>query len=107
MIQAQKAGNAIIRNLKFKNESGYKGENMKARFYGGKYNGKEFDADKLELIPEWTGRYSKSYAGKKVAYTVPRKELWNRPIIDGYVGPMWDGDKLRYETQEVYNMMSE
>ena len=28
------------------------------------------------------------------------------PIIKGYIGPMDDGGKLRYETPEVYNMMS-
>lgn len=28
------------------------------------------------------------------------------PKLMGYVGPMWDGDRIRYETQEVYNAMS-
>ena len=37
---------------------------------------------------------------------VHRKELDNQPIFEGYLSPMWDGDRLRYETQEVYNMMS-
>lgn len=43
---------------------------------------------------------------------VRRVELDNRPVFDGYVGPMWDGTRpggiavLRYETQEVYNMLS-
>lgn len=29
------------------------------------------------------------------------------PRIKGYVGPMWDGDKIRYETQEANNFFSE
>lgn len=28
------------------------------------------------------------------------------PRIYGYLGPMWDGDKIRYESQEVYDMYS-
>ena len=48
---------------------------------------------------------------------VPRQELDNRPEFDGYVGPMWGYTRtdvkgntvaiLRYETWEVYNMLSE
>lgn len=43
---------------------------------------------------------------------VHRAELDNRPEFDGYCGPMWDGERpggiavLRYETWEVYRMMS-
>ena len=47
---------------------------------------------------------------------VRRPELDNQPTFDGYLGPMWDGTRtrpdgstvavLRYETQEVYDMLS-
>lgn len=46
---------------------------------------------------------------------VRRVELDNQPTYDGYLGPMWDGTRtidgtqyaiLRYETQEVYDMLS-
>lgn len=37
---------------------------------------------------------------------VPRAELDNQPTLPGYLGPMWDGDGLRYETQELYNALS-
>lgn len=44
---------------------------------------------------------------------VHRAELDNRPVFDGYCGPMWDGTRsggnvgvLRYETWAVYDMMS-
>lgn len=35
-----------------------------------------------------------------------RAELDNQPEIDGYFGPMWDGDMLRYETYELYRLLS-
>ena len=35
-----------------------------------------------------------------------RKELDGAPIFVGLLGPMWDGDAVRYETQEVYNILS-
>lgn len=80
---------------------------MKAIFVGGKYDGKMFDIADLEKLAEFTGKYSQSYELEE-AHDIPcpRPELWNRPKISGYVGPMWDGDKLRYETQEVYNALS-
>lgn len=43
---------------------------------------------------------------------VRRAELDNRPVFKGYCGPMWDGMRgpdravLRYETWEVYDMLS-
>ena len=35
-----------------------------------------------------------------------RAELDNQPIFEGYLSPMWDGDKLRYENQEAYDLLS-
>lgn len=40
-----------------------------------------------------------------------RKELQGSPKLDGYLGAMWGGYKddkpvLRYETQEVYDILS-
>lgn len=37
---------------------------------------------------------------------VHRAELDNKPIYEGFLGPMWDGGDFRYETQEVYDMLS-
>lgn len=34
------------------------------------------------------------------------KELDNQPRFKGWVGPMFDGGMLRYETQDVYDMLS-
>lgn len=41
-----------------------------------------------------------------------RDELKNQPTLKGYLGPMWNGIEdgkavIRYETQEVYDMLSE
>ena len=47
---------------------------------------------------------------------VHRAELDNQPTFDGYLGPMWNGTinvggatlgVLRYETQEVYDALSD
>lgn len=37
---------------------------------------------------------------------VHRAELDNRPKYEGFLGPMWDGGDFRYETQEIYDMLS-
>lgn len=80
---------------------------MQAIFVGGELNGLKCEADELELLTQWTGGYSNSYEFETAHnFPCPRPELWNRPKINGYLGPMWDGDKLRYETQEVYNALS-
>lgn len=34
-----------------------------------------------------------------------RDELQNQPCFEGFIGPMWNGDGLRYETPEAYNAM--
>ena len=48
---------------------------------------------------------------RKNGEIVHRKELDNQPIVEGYLSPMFNGISygiihLRYETQEVYNMVS-
>lgn len=35
-----------------------------------------------------------------------RKELQDEPIFEGFVGPMWDGDAIRYEDAVTYEFMS-
>lgn len=37
---------------------------------------------------------------------VHREELDNKPEYENFAGPMWDGDGLRYETWDVYDMLS-
>lgn len=35
-----------------------------------------------------------------------RAELQGAPRFKGLVGPMWDGDMIRYETPEMYEILS-
>lgn len=75
----------------------------KAIFVGGRYNGLEVDHD--ELLRLGNGNFTPDCSYKrKLGILCTREELDNQPKIDGYLSPMWDGDKLRYETQEIYNL---
>ena len=68
----------------------------------------------LEQAEAMTDRRSEdlSEARKLCGPWVHREELDNKPEFDGYCGPMWDGTRgsdiavLRYETWEVYDMLS-
>lgn len=35
-----------------------------------------------------------------------RAELQGQPTFDGLAGAMWDGDAIRYETWDAYNILS-
>lgn len=43
---------------------------------------------------------------REKGFVTQRKELDRQPKIPGYLGPMWDGGRLRYETTEVYRALS-
>lgn len=43
---------------------------------------------------------------RAMGYCVHREELDNRPHYEGFVGPMWDGGDFRYETSEIYDLLS-
>ena len=78
---------------------------MKAVFVGDRYNGLEIDVEDVLMISN--GRRSMDWSAERaMGGIVPRAELDNQPLVDGYLTPMWDGGKLRYETQSVYNMLS-
>lgn len=81
---------------------------------GGEYAG-TYTREEAENLPikrlELTNDYSK-YNSDNPDAIQPRKELQNQLQFNGYLGPMWGGiqdDKciIRYETQEVYDMLSE
>lgn len=101
-------------------------------FVGGEYNGKMWRYAALEvrnIIAGYTDDLSELRAKGVLC---KRKELDNQPIIDGYLSPMYDGVRyevngklkydfecteaekagkepihvIRYETQEVYDVMS-
>ena len=35
-----------------------------------------------------------------------RVELQGQPIFEGLLGPMWDGDAIRYEDESTYALLS-
>lgn len=79
---------------------------------GGEYAGEytRAEAEKLPIKePELTDDLSEVRANGGFVH---RKELDNQLQFKGYLGPMWngihdDGPHIRYETQEVYDKMSE
>lgn len=101
-------------------------------FVGGEFNGKMWQYAALEVRNLIKG-YSKDYSEQRAkGILCKRAELDNQPIIDGYMPPMYDGKRyiingelksewqcteaqkanndfvhvIRYETEEVYDMMS-
>lgn len=78
-------------------------------FYGGNLNGKTLKKDEIDKLSYGkTPDYSEK---RKIGALVHRKELDNQPLVKGYLSPMFekiDYGKvyLRYETQEIYDMLS-
>ena len=81
---------------------------MEAKFVGGRLHGKTMTTEEIMLDKTiWNGKFSPNYTDeRRRGGCVPRAELDNAPLVDGYLSPMWDGGHLRYETQEVYDMLS-
>lgn len=72
-----------------------------------KYSNKVFTVEQIKQLPEFKGSLTEdNTAYRKRGITCHRAELDNQPVLEGLCGPMWDGDKLRYETWEVYRSMS-
>lgn len=85
------------------------------QFVGGEFNGKLWHYAALEvrnLIKGYSDDLSELRAKGVIC---KRAELDNQPLIEGYYPPMYNGTKevdgvtyhiIRYETPEVYDMMS-
>lgn len=71
---------------------------LKATVVGGELAG-TYDVEDL-----W--KYARGKTPPSSDGPMSRAILGNQPKLPGYLGPMWDGDGLRYETQEVYNQLS-
>ena len=77
---------------------------MKMQFVG---YGKTEWYDNYEQVPyEQTGVTEDLTEFREQGACVHRAELDNQPTYKGWLGPMWDGGHLRYETQEVYDVLS-
>ena len=80
---------------------------------GGDYAG-TYTREEAEKLPIKEDKLSPNYSNERNnGALVPREELDDQLQFEGYLGPMYNGtDKngkhiIRYETQEVYDMMSE
>lgn len=61
----------------------------------------------FEEVPyEQTGLSEDLSKERSEGKCVHRAELDNKPEYRGWCGPMWDGDGYRYETWEMYDMLS-
>lgn len=78
-------------------------------FIGGKYNGKTMTRTEVENISN--GRTEDLTHIRQQGAICHREELDNQPLVNGYLSPMFSHIDygliyLRYETQDVYNTMS-
>lgn len=78
-------------------------------FVGGKYNGQTMTKAEVETLSH--GLTEDLTHIRQKGGTCHRKELDNQPLVDGYLSPMYSHIDyglvyLRYETQEVYNILS-
>lgn len=85
-------------------------------FVGGEYHNMRMPLEAVKALGN--GRFSKDWSMERQSGgMVPREELDNQPLVDGYLAPMWDGVRrdnrtgeqyavLRYETCSVYDMLS-
>ena len=79
------------------------------QFFGGKYNGKTMTRKEIESLSSGTTEDLTHI--RQLGGICHRKELDNQPLVKGYLSPMFSHIDyglvyLRYETQEVYDMMS-
>jgi len=69
--------------------------------------GKVEDFNSFDEVPyKVTGFTSDMSKERAQGRLVHRAELDNQPEYENFAGPMWDVDGYRYETWEVYDMLS-
>lgn len=69
--------------------------------------GKVETFDNIKDIPYCLTSYTENLSlERSMGRCVHCKELDNQPIFYGWVGPMLDGGVLRYETEQVYDILS-
>lgn len=72
---------------------------------GGEFNGVYTRKDIMERFHN--GKYTKDLSKlRKMGFICHREELDRQPLINGYLGPMWDGNKLRYESSQMNRILS-
>jgi hypothetical protein len=78
-------------------------------FYGGKLKGEVLTREQINEISN--GNTKDLHKEREKGLLVHRRELDNQPEVKGYLGPMFEKIGygkiyLRYETKEVYDMLS-
>ena len=92
-------------NKVWKSQDGTHAVPHTAFFVGGPFHGRYMTHK--ELKSHGNGEYAPRWSAMK--YHNPlliNLDIEDQPYVDGYLGPMWDGGYLRYETQEVYDALS-
>ncbi len=76
-----------------------------AFFVGGRFHGRYMTHE--ELMAAGNGKFTIRWSALSESNPLTRNpKLEDQPLVDGYLSPMWDGGHLRYETQAVYDLMS-
>lgn len=78
------------------------------QFDGGPYEGRQLSMEDIMKLAEFEGLTDNYSEFRKKGVTgIPREELEDAPRVKGYIGPMYDKDGLlRYQTQDIYDMMN-
>lgn len=106
MVSSRDVDNAIKELLA--KQDGSSGRNISAIFVGGRLSGVRMSHK--ELLKAGNGNFSLRWSQMPEGMhnqITENLDLEDQPEVDGYLGPMLDGNELRYETQEVYDIMSD
>ena len=85
-------------------QDGSYAQDITAKFFGGRLDGEVISHVVLMEMKNkgYTPRWSEMKVHNEKLVNL---KLEDQPIIEGYLSPMLDGGCLRYETQEIYDMM--
>ena len=67
---------------------------------------KEYEVEQLGSFYHINGKLKDCSKERSKGLLCHRAELDNMPKLVGFAGPMWDGNKIRYEDWETYDVMS-
>lgn len=104
MMRAREEAERDFKEVTSKQDGSF-AKDIEAVFVGGKFDGMKISHEMLMGMKNkgFTPRFS---AMKEHNPLLVNLDLEDQPIIEGYLSPMFDGGCLRYETQEVYDRLS-
>ena len=91
--------NNLYRNFADRSQQNFEPD-MPVVIVGGELQG-NYIASEIAAMPQANGFVKPS---QNPIYA--DSHLIGYPILNGYIGPMWDGEKIRYESQEAYDFFS-